>query len=1121
MSGSSCLRVVRFVVVLAVAVCLFAGSAAAQVLYGTVLGNVRDKTGGAVPGASVAITSKATGLSKQTKTNEAGYYIFSDVQPGTYNLEVAAQGFRTSTQAGVGVVINTVTRVDVEVEVGAVAETVEVVAQATPLQTDKADVHVELGKKAIADLPLPAYRNYQSLFILVPGAVPPRYQNAVLDAPGRALTMEVNGTVRNTNYTRSDGASNIQSYLRHHVVYVEPTEAIETVSIVTNNFDAEQGLAGGAAINVVTKSGTNALHGTIFEFHDNQHLRARHFFNTGAFKRTPQKPKSINNIYGATAGGAIKQNKLFFFTSWEATRERLNFSSLYTVPTEPMRRGDFSSFGTAIYDPLTGATNGTGRTAFPNSIVPAGRQSLIARKLQDLIPPTNQPGTTSNFFNAGPQVLDRDNGDVKLNWNKSERLQIWGKYSLSYATVDIQPALGPAGGPGMGSGGNGRSSTQVQVGTIGYTWTLTPRLLVDGNLGFSRFGQNVEPPDYGKNIGSEVLGIPGTNGPDIRQSGFPDFRVSSYTILGNPDNWSPLFRNDNTWSHTTNVGWARGQHDLRFGFDLRRFHVNHWQPEVSGGPRGRFVYNGGATALSGGPSPNQFNSWAQFLLGLPDSMHKSLQYFAPMGTREWQMGWYARDRWQVTRDVTLTLGLRYEYFPLMTRPWSGIERYDIDTNKVLVGRFGNVPDNAGTSVSKKLFAPRLGIVYRATPNTVIRTGYGISYIPDLMSAMMRSPYPVVVAQDFVAPNSFQFFRPIEQGIPPLATPDFTSGVIDIPATAQTAFLPKGSLHQGYIQSWNFTLERQLPGAVVLDVGYVGTGSVRSFANWDQNPGFPGSGNAGRPLVSRFGRTANTNLLDGLVNSSYHSLQTALNRRFSNGLLLKGAYTFSKAINMQDGSGSDAGGTTLGWNHPSVFYRNRAVAGYNRTHNLQMSWVYELPFGPGKRWAADRGVFSAIVRDWQINGLFSSYTGTPFTIGASGTSLNAPSNNQTADQVKPEVKKLGGVGTADVAFYDPTAFRAVTQVRFGSTGRNILSGPGVVNLNLGLFRNISLTERWKLRFQAEAYNFTNTPHFGNPATNVSNAQFSADGAVTALRGFMAVTGAAADERQFRFALRLSF
>ncbi len=1121
MNRSRCFRFESTLLIVAVLACLLPDPAASQVLYGTILGNVRDKTRGSVPGASVTITSKDTGLTRQTKTTEAGFYIFSDVQAGTYTVQVTHAGFRTSSSQGVPVTINTVSRLDVDLEVGAVAETVEVSAQAVSLQTDKADVHVEFSRK-ISELPLPQYRNYQTLFLLVPGAVPPRFQNAVMDAPGRALTTEVNGTIRNTNFTRSDGASNIQAYLRHHTVYVEPVEAIETVSIVTNNFDAEQGLAGGAAINVVTKSGTNDLHLTAFEFHDNQHLRARNFFNTGAYKRTPGKSKSINNIYGVTVGGPIKENKMFFFTSWEATRERVGFENAnLTVPTATMRNGDFRSFGTNIYDPLTGDANGRGRSPFANNIVPLARHSQISRKLQDLIPLPSLPGEVSNLFNSGPQVLDRDNGDLKLNWNQSERLQIWGKYSISYATVNIQPALGPAGGPGLGSGGNGNSSTQVQVGTIGYTWTLTPRLLVDGNVGFSRFGQYVLGPEHGKNIGLDVLGIPGTNGPDIRQSGFPIFSIAGFTTLGNPDNWSPLFRNDNTYSHTTNLGWTRGQHDVRFGFDLRRFHVNHWQPEVGGGPRGRFNYTGGIAALNGGASPNSFNTWAAFLLGLPNSMQKSLQYFAPMGTREWQMGWYARDRWQASRALTVTLGVRYEYFPLMTRPWSGIERYDIDTNKVLVGRFGGVPDNAGTTLSKRLFAPRLGLAYRAKQNTVIRAGYGITYIPDLMSAMMRSPYPVVIAQDFLSPNAFQPFRPIEQGIPALASPDFRAGIIDIPNSAQTAFLPKGKLRQGYIQSWNLTVERQLPAAIVLDVAYVGTGTVRSYANWDQNAGFPGSGTTGRPLVAKFGRTVDTNLLDGLVNSNYHSLQVSVNRRFIGGFYLKGAYTIGKAINMQDGSGSDAGGTTLGWNHVSVLHRNRAIAGYDRTHNLQMAGTYDLPFGPGKKWLADRGAGGVIARDWQVNWILSSYTGTPFTVGAAGASLDAPRNTQTADQVKPVVSKLGAVGNPELAFYDPTAFRAITEVRYGTSGRNILRGPGLVNLGLGLFRNVTLTERWKMQFRAEAFNLGNTPHFGNPGANVSNAQFNADGTVRALRGFMAITGAVADERQLRFGLRVMF
>ncbi len=333
------------------------------------------------------------------------------------------------------------------------------------------------------------------------------------------------------------------------------------------------------------------------------------------------------------------------------------------------------------------------------------------------------------------------------------------------------------------------------------------------------------------------------------------------------------------------------------------------------------------------------------------------------------------------------------------------------------------------------------------------------------------------------------------------------------------FLPKGQFRRGYIQSWNVTLERELPGAIVGSVAYVGTHSVRQLADWDINAAAPGAGNAGRPLAQKFGRAVATNLLDGMIGANYQSLQTTFDRRFSGGLFLKGAYTFSHAITENDESGSDSGGTTLSWNHPSVRHRNRATAGYNRSHVFQMSWLYALPFGPGRKFASG-GPASLLLRDWQVNGLLSSYNGTLFNVSASGTSLNAPGNTQTADQVKSKVEKLGGIGST-VSFFDPLAFRSVTEVRFGTTGRNILRGPGVVNVNLSVFRSFPMGERYKLEFRAEAFNATNTPHFGNPGTNVSNMQLSPDGSIRSLGGFTTISSAAADERQYRFALRLSF
>ena len=788
------------------ALALIARPLAAQILYGSIVGTVTDPSGGAVANADVKATNSATGLMRQAKSNSLGLYRFPDLPPGAYDVEVTAPGFRPYVNTGVAASINDVNRVDVQLAVGQITESVSVQADVTPLKTDQADVSVELSTKAVTDLPLPAFRNYQSLLNLVPGATPTAFQNAIIDTPDRALTTNVNGTVRNTNNTRSDGTVNILPYLRHHAAYIEPAESVEQVNITTDNFDAEQGLAGGAAITVITKSGTNDFHGSAFEYHDNQHLLARNFFLVGG------KPKSIENIFGATAGGKLIRNKLFYFGSWEETRQHLGFQRLVTIPTADQRGGNFSAYGVTLYDPNTG-TSPSNRQPFPNGAIPADRISSITRKIQDLLPLPNLAGTVNNYFNSGTQAFDRRNIDGKINWNRSARHLVWGKYAVSDASVKCDPVLGKAGGRGMCSGGSGASHTRQQMITLGHTYTLSPSFIIDGTVGYSRLGQNVKPSDFGTNIGLDLLGIPGTNGPDIRQSGFPGFRPSGYERIGSPDNWSPLFRNDETRALTTNAAWIKGSHEIRFGLDLRRYHVNHWQPEAgSAGPRGRFDFTGGVTSLAGGPSTNQYNGYADFLLGLPRTVSKSVQWMAPMSTREWQLAGYVRDRWQMSSAMTLNLGLRYEYFPLMTRAWMGIERYDPSTNRVLRGGFDGVPDGAGTGVSGKKFAPRVGLAYRIGQKTVFRGGYGITNDADLLSALIRSPYPAVIAASFVSANSRLPFARLEQGIPPINGPDLRKGVVDIPGEVSTNFLPPGRLHRGYIQSWNATVERELRAA---------------------------------------------------------------------------------------------------------------------------------------------------------------------------------------------------------------------------------------------------------------------------------------------------------------------
>jgi hypothetical protein len=542
--------------------------------------------------------------------------------------------------------------------------------------------------------------------------------------------------------------------------------------------------------------------------------------------------------------------------------------------------------------------------------------------------------------------------------------------------------------------------------------------------------------------------------------------------------------------------------------------MNHWQPEVGGyGPRGGFNFNGGVTALRGGAAPNRFNAYGEFLLGMPQDFGKSRQEVHLMGTRNWAQAFYFRDQWQATRNLTLNYGVRWEYYPFATRAHRGLERYDLGLNRVLIGGVGEVPQDTGVEVSKTQLGPRLGIAYRLRQKWVLRAGYGISIDPYPFARPLRDNYPVVVNLQFQGRSTLEPAGSLRTGLPIPPPVDLGNGTIPIPGNITTNTLEQ-KFRRGYVESFNATVQRELAGGFVGQLSYVGTRGIRQMVFVNANAAAPGTGAAGRALNLRYGRTADTRVLTPFRTANYNAFQAQAERRFAQGLQVTAAYTFSKAIAYNDNSDQ-----TLSVNWPGAFHRNRARAGYDRPHNFQSSVVAELPFGKGKKWS-QQGWQSILLGGWQVNGVLSSYSGTPFSVGASGASLNAPGNDQTADQVLPEVKTLGGIGRG-ISFFDPDAFAQVTGARFGTGGRNILRGPGLVNLDLGLFRTFQLTERWQIQFRAEAFNFTNTPHFNNPGANVSSATRNPDGSIRSLGGYTEVTSAAADERQFRFALRISF
>ena len=1068
---------------------------AAQTLYGSVVGTVHDSTGGTMPNAKVILTNKGTGLVTEATSDANGDFNILNLQPGTYDVKATLSGFKGQSLTDLAITVNTVSRVDFRMEVGAVSDQITVAAEVAQLQTDKSDTHTEIRSDMVINLPLPGLRNYQSLINLVPGATPASFQNSITDTPMRSLRTNINGTNANNNVTRIDGASSVNLWLPHHAGYVMPSEMIEAVNVTTVAGDAEQGMAGGAAITLVTKSGTNAFHGSAFWFHDNQHLRARNFFAVS-------KPVSIFNNFGGTIGGPIVKNKLFFFYSYDNTKQRIGQVGIFSVPTAGLRTGNFANQATLIFDPLTGnQLTGTGRSAFPGNIIPPNRISPISQRIQAFYPAPNfGSGELNNFQTAGTPLFNRAYNDIKFNFQRNANHMLWGRYGQMNALSGGRGVFGDGVGPAPGAD-PGLGDTRVKNMSVGHNLTLSSNLLLDGVFGYQRMDQVVQGQDFGKDF-STILGIPGIGGPDPRQQGFPNVSINGYNGFGVPG-WMPLERIEESFTTSHNVRWVAGKHNLAFGFDGVLHRLNHYQPELGAGPRGAFNFNGGVT---GNGTFNNVNGYAAFLLGLPNNMSKSIQHILSTA-REYQFGLYAQDRFQVTRKLTMSWGLRYEYYPLMGRSnGKGLERLDPSTNIVTLGGRGNIPRANGFTVSKRNIAPRMGFAYRLNDKTVIRTGYGMNFSPLPWSRPLRGQYPVVVNFEFPSLNDNVSVRSLALGIPPVVGPDLSSGIVTLDPSASMRSPYAGEIHRGYIQSWNFTIERRLPGSIVSSIAYVGTQTTHQLADRDVNSGqVLGAGNAGRPYSARFGRNIATNMWDGYLSANYHALQTSV-RRQAKGLTLQGAYTWSKAINMADDEGWT--GTTYNWE--PVFGRNRAAAGFDRRHIFQLGYVYELPFGKGQKWANGK-VASHVIGGWQVSGVTSSYTGTPFTPSSPGGTLNLPGNAQTPDQVKAVVGRPEGIGPG-TTFYDTSAFAALPTgqaPRFGSMGRNSLRNPGIFRNDLTLSKNFNFWEKVTMNFKVEAYNFTNSRlSTGFASTDVTNPNF------------LRVLGAA-DERQVRMALRFQF
>lgn len=1035
---------------LAVVASLYPDQVCAQLLQGTIDGNVTDSSQAAVAGASVVAVNQQTNFTRAAETNLAGGYLLPTLTPGTYTITVKLSGFQSYSRSGVVVTANNVTRVDIALTVGAVNESVTVSAQAGTLQTDRSDVRTDLGSQPLNNLPVPLGRNYAMLLpVVVPGVSTPSSGNSFGANPSRAVGFSVNGGGTITNNTRIDGTSSSNYNANDKPLYTPTLEAIETVNIVTNSFDAEQGMAGGAAINLQMKSGTNSIHGSLFEDHSDQHLKAYAW----VADRTQPKPKYVNNQFGGTVGGPIKKNKLFYFVSFEGTALRQENAVYSQVPSAAMKTGNLSAAPNPIYDPLTGNADGSGRTAFPGGMIPASRidpgiQAVIATGQwpNPNVTGTGTWGLSRNYLSAGNSGQTRNQWDSKLNWNPTQKLSVFTRFGFNDNWWDNPQQYGTLGGPSMSptntAVGNGWG--HLFSGTISGSYVISPNLVVDAYYGYSRNDMSTRQQQLDQNPGWTLLQIPGLQTTDWRQGGLPALSIDNFGIAGSNLPWAVIgpfnnfepqdYRNaEKEW--VANITWIKGRHNIRAGIDFDQQQDNEDSEQASFcgycAGSGGFEFSQGTTQLKGGAAGTDYNTFAAFLLGLAANAGQVTLFPPEYHAYANLYGSYIRDQWQVTPKLTFTYGARFEYWPFPTRGSRGMETFDPQTNQMVVCGVGGNPLNCGITKDTRHIDPRAGLAYRVTDTTVIRAGYGMATDPTaLVGSGYRQNFPDIVATAITAPNSFSYATTLRQGLPVAVAPDYSSGRVTVPTNIGVFTANNGNFVRGYIQSWNLTVEQRIK-SWTTSAGYVATRSVDPLSFQDQNWSPVGTGTAGQVLKVLSGRTAVTPMIGTMGTNKYDALQAKAEHRFAQGFQIGLSYAFAHALaHATNTTGTGSVQAAI----PSYYNLNYGNQAGIAKHTLGLSLLADTPFGKGKKFATS-GPGARILGGWQANVLTIVRSGTPFTVTASNTTLNAIASNQFGDCLSMP-NMIGNI----YQWYDKSAFAAPSAGRFGTCGTNSLRGP---------------------------------------------------------------------------------
>jgi outer membrane receptor protein involved in Fe transport len=1089
-------------------VVLCASAAGAQAVKGSLLGNIIDASGLVLPGVTVTITEVNTNISYSTVSNESGYYVFTNLKDGTYQVASELSGFKRAVRNGVDVPVNATVRVDMKMEVGAIEESVTVVGETPLLQTDRADTGRIIESVHLQQVPLGHNRNFQGMLATVPGATRPFRPHSEFFNAQDSLSTNVNGQSRLANNVQIEGIDdNHRTGLL--TTLIPSAEAIETVNVTTSGYDAEFGRAGGAITNVTLKSGTNSFKGSVFAFGNDEKTNA-----PGYFSHT--NPPSDYLETGFTLGGPIRRNRLFFFGDYRHITDHAGRTTRAIIPPAAYRAGDFSASPTTIYDPSTGNPDGTGRTPFANNIIPADRISPIAKAILAFVPAPNidaAPGQV-NFQRDYVRTKLTHSYDAKVNAQISQTDQISAR--ISFLRPDITdpsdfPGFGGSkeGGP-SGNGFSGTGTDTTYSTGVNYTRTWSNTLVMEARGGMNYF-HNEALIDSSSATASADVGIRGANIDDWT-AGISTIDFGTNLSLSNPlvgfSGSLPWDRSERTVQFATVFTKLKGNHTIKFGEDFRHTRDFLLQTQDFGGPRGQFQFRAPQTSIPSDTAATSgfANAFASFLLDVPSLTQRDLKVTEP-GVRFWAFFTFIQDKWAVTPNLTIDLGLRHEYYTPMTGlvDRGGLANYDPATNTLQVAGYSGVPANLGVKRYFKNFGPRMGLSYRLADRTVLRGGYGVSTIP-FPDNIYAYNFPVKQNNVFNAPNSFAAARSMKDGFPdPIAAVIPSTGLID---ASPTALRDAGydhvrlDTHEGALHSWNVSYQRELPARFSFDAAYVGNRGHDILGRFNENAGMvPGADNVGRPLFAPFGKTANV-MTWIPTKTTYHSLQTKLDRRFSNGLLVTSSYTLGRGKNYSDG---DSNGNIL---TPADIGRSFGRTNQDRLHVFVESFLYQLPLGPDRRWLKD-GALSQILGGWQVSGFFTAMSGLPIDFTMSGANLRAPGNTQRPD-VSGTPAVLGGVGPGQL-WFDTSVFSAPPANTFGNAVRNdVLDGPSYINLDATVAKLFSLPRGVKGEFRVDVFNVTNTPHFERPNGTYLSSTF---GQITAT-----IPGT---ERSMRFGFRLTF